>query len=421
MVYYHEFLFMPRVNAVWAAKGLGNGYSFGNDLYQIWLSTREWFARGSSPYSPQVTEQIQLGLYGRTLDPRRLSDPIDRRTFPYPIFVDLLFWPAASVSFVTLRVVFVCVLAGITLVSILWWARTLGWGLEKKLLATTALLTLSSYAVLEGLYADQLGLIVAFVLAASMHALKQGRFLFAGFLMALTTVKPQVTVLLILYLLFWSFHALHLRKSFVIGFFSTMTLLVGAPLLVQSHWIQEWTRTAIAYHRYTPPPLLALVLSSQVPPSISPYVNTALTLLIVAGALMFCWKTRTTGTEDDQFWIAISILLALTTIVMLPGQAVYDHVILLPGILLLFKYRHALYRAGRATVILQSVGIVVLFWPWALATVFLLLHPILPQGLLDSSAFLSLPIRTAASLPFAVLALLVWTWRIRPRDQKAVS
>ena len=41
MLYYHQGLFMPRVNAVRAATGLGGGYSFGNDFYQVWLSARE--------------------------------------------------------------------------------------------------------------------------------------------------------------------------------------------------------------------------------------------------------------------------------------------------------------------------------------------------------------------------------------------
>jgi hypothetical protein len=34
MLYYHQELFMPRVLAVRAAEGLGNGYWFGNDFCQ---------------------------------------------------------------------------------------------------------------------------------------------------------------------------------------------------------------------------------------------------------------------------------------------------------------------------------------------------------------------------------------------------
>jgi hypothetical protein len=41
-----------------------------------------------------------------------------------------------------------------------------------------------------------------------------------------------------------------------------------------------------------------------------------------------------------------------------------------------------------------------------------ILHPLLSSTAINSTAVLSLPIRSAASLPFAVLALLVWIWRI---------
>jgi hypothetical protein len=84
MIYYHQGLFMPRVVAVRTAAGLGNGYSFGNDFYQVWLTSREWLRSGRDPYNAEMTRKIQTGLYGRPLDPNRPTDPVDRRVFPYP-------------------------------------------------------------------------------------------------------------------------------------------------------------------------------------------------------------------------------------------------------------------------------------------------------------------------------------------------
>ena len=95
---------MPRVVAVRTAAGLGNGYSFGNDFYQVWLSARELLSQKRDPYSQQMTLEIQTGLYGRPLDPKRPTDPVDRRVFPYPVYADLLFWPAAEVPFPAVRV-----------------------------------------------------------------------------------------------------------------------------------------------------------------------------------------------------------------------------------------------------------------------------------------------------------------------------
>ncbi len=61
-----------------------------------------------------MTREIQVGLYGRPLDPNRPGDPVDRRVFPYPAFTDLLFWPAAEFPFESMRVAVVCVFGALT-------------------------------------------------------------------------------------------------------------------------------------------------------------------------------------------------------------------------------------------------------------------------------------------------------------------
>ncbi len=77
MLYYHQALFIPRVLAIENAKGLANGYSFGNDFYQVWLTARQWMRPYSDLYGPEMTREIQIGLHGRSLDHSRPGDPVD--------------------------------------------------------------------------------------------------------------------------------------------------------------------------------------------------------------------------------------------------------------------------------------------------------------------------------------------------------
>ena len=412
MIYYHQGLFMPRVVAVRAAAGLGNGYSFGNDFYQVWLTSQEWLRHGRDPYSPEMTREIQIGLYGRPLDPNRPTDPVDRRVFPYPVFTDLLFWPTAQFPFAPLRVVVVCILAALTFASVPLWLRALHWQLSAKWICVIILLTLSSYSALEALFAVQLGLLVAFLLAASLVTLQRGRFLFAGILMAITTIKPQVTALAILYLLIWSADEWRARKGFWLGFFATLTLLVSASLMAMPHWIQSWTHTVLAYRHYTRPPLVTEVLtshlgSSQVAPGT--FVLTAVSIVI---AIVLAWRNRGADYGSRAFWTTLTLSLSITTITILPGQAIYDHLILLPGILLLARYRKEFLAGGLVPRVLLSLGAVVLFWPWLAAFALIVLRPLLAPAEFDSTVVFALPIRTAASLPFAVLALLAWAARL---------
>src|SRR5579871_6440419 len=144
MLYYHQGLFMPRVVAVRAAEGLGNGYSFGNDFYQVWLSARELFEIRRDPYSPEMTRDIQVGLYGRPLDPGRPGDPVDRRVFPYPAFADLLFWPAAQVPFPTIRIIVLIALIGSTIATPLLWLRAMDWRVSAGWVGAIVLLTVAT-------------------------------------------------------------------------------------------------------------------------------------------------------------------------------------------------------------------------------------------------------------------------------------
>jgi hypothetical protein len=413
MLYYHQGLFMPGVLRVRAAGDLGNGYSFGNDFYQVWLTSHESLRQPRDLYSEPMTHEIQIGLYGRPLDPRIPTDPVDRRVFPYPAYMDLLFWPSAELSFPVARVVAVLGLAALTFASLLFWLRAIAWPLSPLWLAVIALLTFTSYPVLEALFADQLGLFVGFLLAAAILALQRGRLLLSGTLMALTTIKPQMTALVILYLLLWSLHDWRTRKQFCIGLFSIGAALLTGSLLVWPRWIQSWIRTLIAYHGYTRPPLIREVLASPLGPRPAGPATLILFAILMMAAAILGWRNRDTAPNSRTFWLALSLLLAISSITLLPGQAVYDHIILLPGILFLLRDWRKLRDAGRVPRTLVIVGAVVLFWPYASAFALIALRPLLTTQQFFSPVFFSLPIRTAAPFPFAVLALLVYAQRVR--------
>ena len=420
MIWYHQKLFIPRALAIRHSQGLGNGYSFGNDFYQVWLSSRALLRERLDPYSPEMTRRIQVELYGRPLDSRS-GDPLDLRAFPYPLYTDLLFWPLAAIPFAIARIIVVCILAALTLAAVRLWLRVLDWQLDWKWIAAISLLTLSSYPALEGLFAGQLGLLVAFLLAGSIAALQTERFLFSGFLAALTTIKPQVTVLVILYLLLWAFNQWSMRKQFFIGFFSALALMVAVSLAVQPNWIQSWVSTVLAYRHYTQPPLVTEVLVSRLGPRLSGTASLLVSALSIIAALIVIWRNRAAAFGSFAYSMTLSLLLVITAVVLLPGQAVYDHLVLLPGLLLMARNRDQLRAAGWIPRLLLALTALVLFWPWMAACGLILTRPFITASIFDSPAILALPIRTAASLPFALLAVLLWTWRVSRSQNRATS
>ncbi len=408
MLYYHLGLFVPRVLGGRAAKGLGNGYAFGDDFYPIWLTTRQWRLEHRDPYSVEMTRQIQTGLFGRPLDARNPADPSTAyREFAYPAFADLVLWPAAALEFPQLRLVLVVLLPFLTVVSIWLWILALQWRVHPLWFAVLALLALCNYPVLEAIFAEQPGLLVGFFLASSTLALRQNRLLPAGGLISLTLIKPQMTLLAILYLLLWSL-ADRRRARFWVGFVATTLLLFGASLWIWPHWMGHWMKVLLGYHRYATPPLVSLLLGE----ALSAYVGRAVIMVLLGIGAVLAWRKRRATLDSVDFWLTLSLLLAITSITLLPGQAIYDHIILLPGILLLLRYWRRLRDAGGLPRMLRTLGAVILFWPWVAAFGLLVVRQLLRPEHFFSTAIFSLPIRTAASFPFAVLALLACATRV---------
>jgi len=415
MLYYHLGIFMPRVHELEAQRHLAGPYSFGNDFYPIWLTARE---RPRDLYGPDVTREIQLGLFGRPLDGRFSTDPLsDYRTFAYPAFTDLLCWPAAAIPFPTLRILLAVALGVITVFSVLLWAKMLDWQPGPVWIAVVVVLTCSSYPVIEGLYAGQMGLLVGFLLAAALFALSGERYLLAGILMALTLIKPQMTVLEIGFLFLWSLSNWSRRKQFIIGLFSMSAILVVSATAVWPRWIPSWLHVLFGYHRYAKPPLLKEVLALPLGPGMSGIAGAVLIAGALAIALALLWRHRFAPLNSSEFWLVSALLLAITTITLLPGQAVHDHVILLPAIFLIATPQPAL-QSNRVWKIVLALALAVFVWPWLAAIGLVALRPFLSVHVFYSKPVFVLPMRTAAVFPFVVLALLVLKYRARTGASK---
>jgi Glycosyltransferase family 87 len=412
MLYYHLGLLIPRALEARAAQGLGNGYAFGNDFYPIWLTSRQALMEQHDAYGAAMTRKIQIGLFGRPLSANNPQDPpIDYRTFAYPAYADLIFWPLATVPFATLRVLLAPLLVSLTVVSILFWSGAVGWRGSLIQIIFAIILTLCSYPVLEGMFAEQPGLILGFFFAVAMFALHRGRLLLAGILMALTTIKPQMTALAILYLLLWSLCDWRRRGRFAITFLSTMGTLIAASLLVWPHWISAWVHVILGYHRYATPPLISELLGRS---SVGPWLIVA--FLIMAAILG--WRNRPAEADSLDFWMTLSMLLAISAVAIMPGLAVYDHVVLLPGIFLLVSRWREFDAAGPVFRMLRTAGVIVILWPWLAAFALVVMSQFLSPERLYSTTLFAMPLRTAASLPFIVLALLALMWRRRMQLEK---
>jgi len=394
--YFYFGLLLPQVRAVRTARHLYGPYSYGGDFYPVWLSSRELLASRHTPYNQETTRQIQVAVFGRALDPHNPNDPPpDYRAFSYPLYVDLLAAPCALLSFPAVQTVGSFLGPLLAVGSIVLWFYAVGIAARGGLLAIVVVLTLISYPVLEALYALQPALAVSFLLAAGMAALRSGKFAFAGVLLALAAIKPQLIVLLALALLLWSLRDWKSRKGFAAGFAGTLLVLVVSSYAVLPGWPADWWRALVEYRQYTEPPLAQLVLGK--------FAGGFAALLLLALAARVCWLARRETAQSSGFWLAVTIVLAVAVVLVPTGGAVYDHLVLLPGILWLFcpGADHGTHALGP----IRWLGWLVLSWQWV-AAAGVAVAALLWANLRHNQFAILLPLRTAAALPFVILAML---------------
>lgn len=408
--YYYFGLLLPESRRQTHANAMGTQYSYGGDFYPIWLTGRALLMHPSDarlsdahirdPYTSEMTRQIQIGLYGRPMDPHRPTDPPpDYRAFSYPLYADLLAAPLLPFGFGTVRVVLSLLIVPLTAVSATLWLRAFRIQIPRSTLVIFIILTLVSYPVLEGLYALQTGLFVGAALALLLEALTRNRTWLSGILLAMASVKPQMVSLLAVFLLLWAASDWKRRKGFALGFLLTMALLCAASQILLPGWFFGWWHSLVTYSGYTLPPLPQLLLGR--------FVGFALSLALLALACVIGWQTRRYLAGSAGFSLCASLVLAVTAILLPTGDAVYDQVILLPAIFWLWSRRYEIARASRPVRVLALAALVALFWQWIMACAVALISLVSPRWA-HSPAVLVFPTRMAASLPFVVTAILAF-------------
>lgn len=407
MLYYEFALFVPHMRESLASGGLGRGQLFGNDFYQIWLTTRESWNGNRDLYGRDMTGKIQAGLFGRPLDERNRTDPpIGYRRYVYPAFTNLLLWPSALLEFASLGIVLTLLFPLLAATSLWMWLKALDWSIGAIWLAVLIIFTLGTHQLLEAFYALQPGLFVGFCLSAAAFAIRTKRLMLAGLLCALSLIKPQVTALAVAYLLLWSWSD-RTRARFWQAFLGMGLTLLLLSSLTWPHWISGWIAVLSGYHLHAPPTLVQVLLGPRVPE----FVSTMIITILIAASVWVAWVNRNAAADTYKFWFTLSFVLAMTAVTLFHEQAIYDQIILIPGILLLLRDRSKL----RIPLILWYVAAILLIWPFIAAFLLMVVRPVL------SPAVLYAPVVSEVALPFAVLALLGWAWRSNAILQKKIQ
>jgi hypothetical protein len=341
-------------------EALISGSPRGNlsDLYPTWLGARELLLNRRDPYSAEITREIQMGYYGRTIDASRPEDPTNQQAFAYPLYVVLLLAPLVKIPFPIVRVICFWLLLGLTGLSVFLWLHVLKWRVSCIALATLIVLTLGTFPAVQGIKLQQLSLLVAFLIAAAVALLCSGRLTLAGILLALAMIKPQLTVPLAGWLMMWAISGWQRRWKVATSFLVCLAALVCGGELLLHGWLREFSSAVLAYRGYAAGGAL---LEQMLPRAIAIPVLALLLASVAAG----CWYVRKAAVEDEGFLYMTSLVLAVTLLVP-PMYPPHYQLLLLPGVFLLARDSQPTNVAFRFLYVL-SAGLIV--WSWLLAIV----------------------------------------------------
>ena len=377
-----------------------------SDLYPRWFGARALLLERRDPYGSDVTREIQAGYYGRPLDSTRPNDPKDQQAFAYPLYVVLLLAPTIGLPFPVVQSGFLILEIIVTAASVCFWLGVLRWRLSRTRILMLMFLVLGSFPAIQGLKLQQLSLLVAALLAAAMYQVLQRRLIWAGILLAIASIKPQLVGLIVLWLAVWLSGNWKERHRLFWSYLASMSVLVLGGELMLPGWIQEFRAASAAYYRYTGG-------NSVLDIALTPTLGKAASICAVLGLLIRAWQLRRADAGTPDFEYSLGLALA-TTLMVMPMFAPYNQVLLVPVLLMVAR---AVYRCNRLCRVLILTAFATIAWEWLAAFCLVVALLIFPAKEVQR-AWMA-PFYTSLAIPVASWAALVVG--LRERSRTAVS
>ncbi len=381
------------VGLTWANYRFSAQNPGGNDFLARWMGARKWLMEGISPYDERVSLATQEMIYGHPAD---ISQGEDISHFVYPLTSMVFFGPFGLLDYLPARALWMTVLelslAGLAILSL----RLVRWPLSPPRVAVLILFSVLWYHGARTIIVGQFAGIEALLIVGALLLIQKEQDGFAGFLLALTTAKPQMGYLVIIFVLIWAYSCR--RTNLIWGFFGSLLGIFLVSLFFIPNWPLQMIWQLMEYPGYTDRIGSLISILAGLIPGLSRQLNIILNIFFW-GYLIVEWVL---AWGKDQRWFTWTALMTLVlTNFLVLRTATTNYVMMLPAVFMVFKmleYRWP--KVGQvivwAIVALLAVGLWALFFDTV-------------QGNLEQPA-MYLP------LPLFCLLGLWWVrwWSIRP-------
>lgn len=343
-------VFMTWGNLEYARKNSG-----GNDFLVHWIGTRSFLIDGTSPYSDDTALRIQTAAYGR---PAKAGEHELR--VAYPLYSIIIFLPFALFSdFSIARALWMTFLeAGLVLLALLS-LRQAGWKPNLFSLVIFLFFSLTWYHAVRPLINGNVVILVALGIVGALEAIRHDADELAGILLAFTTIKPQVVVVFIVFIIFWSLY--NRRWRLIAWLLGTVAILVAVAVFFQQDWILQNIREVMRYPGYNPPGTPGSALATWFPAMGERF---GLAMSAVMGIiLLFEWFRNRKASGRGFLWLAYLTLVVSQWIGIQTDPG--NFIVTFPALVLCLALLQERWRRG-GWVVSFVVMLVVLIGVWVI-------------------------------------------------------
>jgi hypothetical protein len=272
----------------------------GNDFLVHWVGTRSFLVDGFSPYSDQTALRIQTMAYGRAALPGEHELRV-----AYPLYSVILFLPYAMFpDFTTARAIWMTTLEVALILLAILSIQLAGWKPNIFTLVIYILFSLLWYNAVRPIINGNAVVLVALGIVGVLLAIRSQSDELAGVFLALTTIKPQVVLVFIVFIMLWSLY--NRRWRLIAWFTGAMVILVGIAFFLLPDWILQNLREVIRYPFYNPPGTPGAALAVYFP-AMGQRLGVGLTAIVLM-VLIFEWIVGRSADFRGFLWLALLTL-----------------------------------------------------------------------------------------------------------------
>ena len=333
----------------------------GNDFLARWVGAHYWVVKGINPYDPKVSLASQEMIYGRPANP---AEGEDVAHFVYPLPAMIFFAPFAPLSYPVARALWMTILEICLPVLALIGIQIAGWKPSRRMLLIVMIFSLVWYHGFRSVILGQFAVIEALLMTGALLAIQRRQDGVAGILLALTIAKPQMPVLLIIFVLLWA--VLSKRWAIVLWTLGSLTALIGISLVLIPNWPLLWLRQMVDYPTYTTNPTPVSIIAGLFP-GISLQITYGLSALLV---LYMLWEwALAMGKGDRGFQWTAALTIVITNLLAI-RTGTTNYVVMLPAICMIFcVWDERWGKKGNIAIVTVLMLLVVGLWTLFLVSV----------------------------------------------------